>query len=138
MTALNATSNPAYVALEAFLGVADQAHETAIDFETNNSYVGAANVGQVIEVAANSTVTVTIANTAFANCPVPQFFAAYDVTPAPGLPFGFSLDNTHFMNVAALSFVGWICDGEALPATIYLKNPSMTTAATIKLVCITN
>ena len=137
MTTLNANSNPAYVALQAFLGVADESHDTAIDFETNSNFTGAAIAKQVISVPGSTSSESVSISTLFPNCPSPQFFAVYDLTPSPGQPFGVSLDGTNFAHVAAGSFFSYVCDGTALPSTIYLKNAN-TAASTIAIVCITN
>lgn len=133
---LNANSNPAYFAMQAFLGTADQSHDTAIDFESGSSQTGAAISKTTVVVAGNSTVAVNVADK-FANCPSPQFFCAFDETTTPGQNFGISFTGAPFAMVAPSSFWGYACDGSALPSTLYLFNPNAT-AGTIILACITN
>lgn len=134
--ALNANSNPAYIALQAFLGPANESHQTAIDFESTSTLTGAALSKATISVPATTTVSVSTA-TYFANCPSPQFFCAYDDTTSPGQNFGVSLAGSPYAMVAARSFWGYTCDGSALPATISLYNPNAS-ASVITLACITN
>ena len=138
--ALNANSNPAYIALQAFLGVADESHQTAVDFESNSTLTGAALVKQTIQLPGTMTTSVSLA-TLFANCVAPQFFCAYDITPSPGQNFGVNNSGgsslSNFFMVAPGSVWGYACDGNPLPATIYLYNPNATTGV-VQLACITN
>ena len=136
MATLNANSNPANIALQAFLGIADQSHETAIDFNSSG-LTGAALVKQVVNVPGSTSSQAVSLATLFAGCLSPQFFVVFDDTPSPGQNFGVSVSGGNFQMVAAASWWGYCCDGEALPATLYLSNPN-SAAGTIVIACITN
>jgi hypothetical protein len=137
---LNANSNPAYVAIQAFLGVADESHQTAVDFQSASTLTGAAIVKQTINLPGLLTTSVSL-TTLFANCVSPQFFCAYDITTSPGQNFGINNSGgsslANFFMVAANSAWGYACDGNPLPATIYLYNPNAA-AGVVQLACITN
>jgi hypothetical protein len=137
---LNANTNPAYVAIQAFLGIADESHITATDFESGSTTTGAAVVQQVVNIPATSTISVSL-TTLFANCAAPVYFGAKDITSTPGQDFGINNSGgsslANFFMVAPLSAWGYACDGNPLPATIYLYNPN-STAGVVQLSCITN
>jgi hypothetical protein len=138
---LNANSNPAYIALEAFLGVADESRQTAMDFETGSSTTGAALAKSPPISLPATTTTIINLSTYFANCLSPVFFGAMDLTTTPGQNFGISLSGgtgtSNFFMVAPNSVFGYACDGNTLPTNVYLYNPNAT-AGIIQLVCITN
>jgi hypothetical protein len=141
MATLNANSNPVYIALQAFLGVADESHQIGIDFESGSSLTGAALAkSPPINLPATSTTMVSLA-TYFANCLSPVFFGAMDLVTTPGQNFGISIvggaSTASFFMVAAESVFGYACDGNTLPTNVYLYNPN-TTAGIVQLVCITN
>jgi hypothetical protein len=135
MATLNANSNPVNIALQAFLGVADESHETAIDFESSN-ITGAALAKYVAVIPATSSISVNLA-TVFANCLSPQFLVVFDNTPSPGQNFGVSINGVPYANVAAASWWGYCCDGTTLPANLYLNNLN-SSASTIVIAVITN
>jgi len=142
MALLNANSNPAFIALQAFLGIADESHQTGIDFESASTLTGAAVAkSPPINLPASVVTAVSLA-TYFANCLSPVFFGAMDLTLTPGQNFGIStvnggLSTANFFMVAPNSVWGYACDGNPLPATIYLYNPN-SSAGVVQLVCITN
>lgn len=134
---LNANSNPAYVAIQAFLGPADESHETVVDFESS-SITGAAVLKYVANIPATTTISVSL-STVFAAASSPQFMCAFDATTSPGQNFGINYSGAGgpFSMVAAASAWGYPCDGSALPSTVYLYNPN-TSAGVVVLGCITN
>jgi hypothetical protein len=137
---LNANSNPAFIAIQAEIGPADESHQQAVDYQSGSTTTGAALVKQVINLAPTSTTSVSLA-TLFANCVAPVFFSAYDITLMPGQNFGINNSGgsslANFFMVAPESAWGYACDGNPLPATIYLYNPNAT-AGVVQLACITN
>lgn len=137
---LNANSNPAFIAIQAFLGIADESHQTAVDYQSASTTTGAALVKQNVSLPGGLTTSVSLA-TLFASCPSPQFFCAYDITSSPGQNFGINNSGgsslANFFMVAPQSAWGYACDGNPLPATIYLYNPNAT-AGVVQLACITN
>jgi hypothetical protein len=141
MATLNANSNPAFIALQAFVGIADESHQTGIDFESASTLTGAALAkSPPINLPALTATPISLA-TYFSNCPSPVFFGAMDLTTTPGQNFGISLSGgastSNFFMVAPNSVWGYACDGNPLPSTVYLYNPNATVGI-VQLVCITN
>lgn len=137
MALLNANSNPAYIGIQAFLGVADESHETAIDFESSSLTGAVVAKSPPIIIPATGSTSISL-TTYFANCAAPVFFVVYDITTSPGQSFGFSTSGGNYMMVGAASWGGWAADGiSALPATLYLTNPNAN-PGTVICACITN
>jgi hypothetical protein len=141
MATLNANSNPAYIAIQAFLGVADESHQTGIDFQSASTVTGAALLkSPPINLTGLATTSFSLA-TYFSNALSPVFFGAMDITSTPGQNFGISLSGgastANFFMVGPNAAFGYACDGNILPSTVYLYNPNATVGI-VQLVCITN
>lgn len=141
MALLNANSNPAFIAIQSFLGIADESHQTGIDFQSASTLTGAALAkSPPINLPATSTTPISLA-TYFSNCLSPVFFGAIDLTASPGQNFGISLaggsSTANFFMVGPNAAFGYACDGNLLPSTVFLYNPNATVGI-VQLVCITN
>lgn len=135
MAILNANQQPAFIALQAYLGTQGYTQRDAIDY-TNSSITGAQITAHTVQLPATSTTVVSLV-TLFANCPNPQFFCAQDNTTTPGQNFGVAFAAGTYAFVAPLGFWGYSCDGTVLPNSIYLNNPNATVGV-VSLSCITN
>lgn len=141
---LNAISNSAYIAIQAYMSSASSNTPTdnnyAVNYQTNSTATAAVIDSYTANVPANTTpfgpVSVSLLSI-FPNDTSPIFLAVFDTTLV-GQPFYVGTSSgTGMIQVSAGGVYAVTCTG-TLPSTIYLANPSTTLASVIKIVVMSN
>jgi hypothetical protein len=138
--ALSAIGQQCYISLQAYLGYPDYSHVTAIDYSSaasNPTLTAAAQSSTPVSVAANTTDQSFNLATLFPALTGLVFISLVDITGTPQ-PFSFgTAAGTGRQSVAAGAWAAWMPNGGA-PPTIFLTNPSTTTASNILISVLSN
>lgn len=116
--------------LQCFLGEPTFAHETVVNYQNADTDTGAVVQDVLINVPVSTTDQQVVLATYFPNISNCRFIVVQDLTN-PGQQFSFATDaGSNRVPVQAGAFVAWVQDGGA-PKSLYLTNPSATTASDI-------
>jgi len=137
--ALNAISNPAVIALQAYMGSIESTNNLAINYLSSSTLTSVTVDSNVQEIPANTTTNAPVAvnlSPIFGNDASPVFFVVYDIT-SPGQTFYVGTGaGAQMVEVSAGGFWAFAAGG-SLPTTIYLANPNGTVGS-VKLVAMSN
>jgi hypothetical protein len=141
---LNAVSNPAYIALQAYMGNAASLAQGAINYSTGittpsitAAVVAISQQNIPVSTLPGSPVSVSLLSL-FPNLTAPVFLCVFDVT-TPGQVFycGTASGTSAMVEVSANGF--WaVSTGGILPPIIYLANPSSTIISDVNIAVMSN
>lgn len=124
--------------LQAFLGSPDFQHQTVANFQSNETFTAAAVANTIVSVPANTTDQAVNLATLFPALTATSFIVVQDVTATPGQPFSVTtVSGSGRIAIAGGGFLAWTQNGGA-PPTLYLTNPSTTTASDIQISVMSN
>jgi hypothetical protein len=137
MANLAGTAQQVYISLQCYLGPPDYTHETLIDYVSPTTLTGIVPQTMPYILAPSASYTSVILATWFPAVANAIFLCILDQT-VPGQPFGVSTSSaTGSVQIAASSFWTYMPNGGTLP-TVYLSNPSGSTASLLQIMCLSN
>jgi hypothetical protein len=137
MAVLPVTAQQAYVSVQAYLGLPDYTHQTVIDFVSQTTFTANAPLITTVTVPANTTDQSVNLATTFPGITAVLFLSVADVTN-PGQPFSITTTSgSGRIQIAASSCAAYLTNS-ITPPTLFLTNPSVTTASVIYIGILTN